>query len=123
MPKTYHCWRCKMPIPMLTDEEWEEIYPLIRFDIEHLKTYRAVTGATLKEAINAVQYQSFDRYFEMTCFRETNINALEHHQLSQYGDECRSCGYLLRTPKASFCANCGMKKSSQPIVFVRRELK
>jgi hypothetical protein len=95
---------------MLTDEEWEEIYPLIRFDIERIKNYRASTGTSLKEAISGVHYQAFERYYEMTGFRETSINALEHHQLSQYGNECLACGHLLRTPKASFCANCGRIK-------------
>jgi rubrerythrin len=97
---------------MLTDEEWDEISPSIGFDLERIKIYRAATSVSLKEAVNAVHYQALDRYFEMTGFRETNINALAHHQLSQYGDECRSCGHLLRTKKASFCANCGDKKRS-----------
>jgi hypothetical protein len=110
MPKIYHCWRCKIPIPMLTDEEWEEIHPLIGFDIERMKNYRASTGASLKEAISAIHGQALDRYFEITGFLETNINALEHHHLSIYGNECLFCRHLLRTPQASFCANCGMKK-------------
>jgi DNA repair exonuclease SbcCD ATPase subunit len=95
---------------MLTDKEWERVYPFIRSDIIRIKTYRT-NGASIKEAIGAVHYQSFDLYYEMTGFRETNINALEHHQLSQYGDECPTCGHLLRTPKASFCANCGRIKN------------
>jgi hypothetical protein len=95
---------------MLTDEEWDEIHPLIRFDTESIKTYRASTGASLKEATSVLSSQAFDRYFGMTGIRETNLNALWHHHLSLYGDECPSCGHLLRSPKASFCANCGRKK-------------
>jgi hypothetical protein len=94
---------------MLTDKEWERVYSFIRSDIIRIKTHR-ITGASIKEAIGAVHYQSLDLYYEITGFRETNINALEHHQLSQYGSECPTCGHLLRTPKASFCANCGMRK-------------
>jgi hypothetical protein len=99
-----------MSIPMLTDEEWDEIYTLIRVDTESIKTYRSSTGVSLKEATSALNSQAFDRYFEMTGFRETSLNALWHHHLSLYGDECPSCGNLLRSPKASFCANCGKKK-------------
>lgn len=110
MPKIYYCWRCKVSIPMLTDKEWERVYPFIRFDIDRIKTHRIATGASLKEAISAVHCQAFELYYEITGFRETNINALEHHQLSQYGDECPTCGHLLRTPKASFCTNCGRIK-------------
>jgi hypothetical protein len=95
---------------MLTDEEWDEIHLLLRFDIEWMKTYRADTGASVHEANIALNSKAFDRYFEMTGFRETNINALYHHHLSLYGNECSSCGHLLRTPQASFCANCGQKK-------------
>jgi ribosomal protein L32 len=29
------------------------------------------------------------------------------HRLSRYGPECPSCGKLLRSPKARFCAECG----------------
>ncbi|MBB5039816.1 VOC family protein [Prosthecobacter dejongeii] len=25
MPKTYFCWRCKIPVPMLTEEAWTEV--------------------------------------------------------------------------------------------------
>jgi hypothetical protein len=111
MPKIHHCWRCKILVPMLTDEEWGEIHLLIRFDTEWIKTYRADTGASVHEANTALNSKALDRYFEITGFRETNINALYHHHLSLYGDECVSCGHLLRTPQSSFCANCGQKKT------------
>jgi ribosomal protein L32 len=95
---------------MLTDEEWDEISTLIQLDTESIKTYRSSTGVSLKEATSVLSSQAFDRYFEMTGIRETNLNALWHHHLSLYGDECPSCGHLLRTPQASFCANCGKQK-------------
>ena len=88
---------------MLTDEEWEEIYPLIRFDIERIKNYRASTGTSVKEAISAIHGQALDRYFEMTGFLETNINALEHHQISQYGDECLSWAFTSHTEGIFLC--------------------
>ena len=95
---------------MLTDEEWEEISTLISLDIERIKNYREFTGSSLKEANSKLNYQAFDRYFEITGIREKNLNALWHHHLSLYGDQCSSCGHLLRSPNASFCANCGNAK-------------
>ena len=46
-------------------------------------------------------------YLRITGFRETNHNAIMHHQISQYGKPCKNCGKPYRTEKASFCAACG----------------
>ena len=112
MPKTYYCWRCKMPIPMLTDDEWAEVHPLLQNDIERIKAHRAETGLALKEALSTLRHRACERYLEITGFRETNPNAIWHHHLSGYGPECPKCGHLLRTSKASFCANCGFRPST-----------
>jgi len=114
MPKTYYCWRCKMPIPMLTDEEWQEVRPLLQMDIARIKEYRTETGACLQDAIAELQHTACQRYFEITGFTETNPNALWHHYLSKLGPECDSCGQLLRTPQASFCASCGARRDVKP---------
>ena len=109
MPKTYYCWRCKMPIPMLTDEEWAEVQPLLEMDIDDIKRTRIGAGMGLREAIDARAHRSCQRYFEITGVKETNPNALWHHRLSVYGPECQTCGHLFRTPHATFCANCGSR--------------
>ncbi len=109
MPKTYFCWRCEIPVPMLTEEEWEEVEPLLRKDIEHIKAYRTETGVELREALDTLRHEACERYFEITGFKETNPNALWHHRLSIHGSECTQCGHLFRSPEASFCANCGNK--------------
>ena len=98
---------------MLTDKEWTEIYPLMKLDLEQMKTYRIDTGDSVREANIQLNSNALVRYFEITGFRETNINALNHHHLSLYGSECVYCGHLLRTPQASFCANCGQKKAQK----------
>jgi hypothetical protein len=43
----------------------------------------------------------------MTGLRETNINAIWHHRIAEYGPPCGACGKPLRTPKARLCAACG----------------
>jgi predicted Zn-ribbon and HTH transcriptional regulator len=77
---------------------------------------RLLTNEKRKEAFQTWGKAACEKYFELTGVRETNPNALWHHRLSIYGPECRKCGHLLRTPKASFCANCGEKaeKAKKP---------
>lgn len=112
MAKTYYCWRCKTEIPMLDDREWEEIEPLARQDIGEIKSYRMETHASVKEAIDTLPHRSCERYFQLTGHRERDPNNLWHHHLSHHGPECPACGHLLRTPRASFCANCGSKRQN-----------
>lgn len=107
MPENHYCWRCKMIVPMLTDDEWEEIRPLLLSDMTHIMAEHREPGVGLKEAIAKRENGACQRYFEITGFPESNANAIWHHTLSTYGPECGRCGHLLRTPHASFCANCG----------------
>ncbi len=96
---------------MLTDEEWEVIRPLLWADTKKIKSYREESGVGLREALDTLRFRACEKYYEITGFRETNPNALWHHYLSLYGPECINCGHLLRTPKASYCANCGASKN------------
>jgi hypothetical protein len=108
--KTYFCWRCEMDMPMLEESEWEVIEPLLTKQIAILKNYREQTGCDLKTAMKEAFKPATDKYFELTGFLEANHNAIWHHRLKAFGPECVSCGHLLRTPKASYCANCGTIK-------------
>lgn len=87
MPKTLYCWRCRMDVPMLNEEEWAIVLPLLRDPHDN------------KAALDA--------YNEITSFYETNINAVWHHRASDYGPPCKTCHKPLRTPRARFCAACG----------------
>lgn len=91
---------------MLTEDEWREVAPLLKLDIERIKGSREQQGG-LRGSMDVLQFEACEKYFEITGFRETNPNAIWHHRLSDYGSECPDCGHLLRTPRASFCANCG----------------
>jgi hypothetical protein len=108
MAKTIYCWRCRTEVPMLDEEEWAEVQPLLSNAIEQIKRYRETHGVSLSEA-NEKGYggEALERYFQITGFRETNANALWHHRLSDFGPSCGACGKPLRTPHARLCAECG----------------
>jgi ribosomal protein L32 len=95
---------------MLEEAEWNRLAPLLTNHIEEIKRIRKDQNCDLATAKRLVETSACDLYFEMTGFKETNINALWHHRLSIYGNECPKCGHLFRSPMATFCANCGLKK-------------
>ncbi len=93
MTKLLYCWRCKMEIPMLEEHEWALVIP------DMANTANAEFADTENRALA--------RYYEITGFRETNINALWHHRVGLFGPPCQTCGKLLRTPRAKLSAECG----------------
>ncbi len=108
MPKTYYCWRCRAPKPMLTEEEWRQVEKLL------LSGFGSIVNVKKRAKERNQEFKQHElaacqRYFELTGERESKPEALWHHRLSIYGPECPKCGHLLRTPKAAFCANCGHK--------------
>lgn len=108
MAEKLYCWRCRTEVPMLDEEEWAEVHPLLANAIEQIKRYRETHGVSLSEAKeDGYGKDALERYFQITGFRETNVNALWHHQLSQFGPPCGVCGKPLRTPRAKLCAACG----------------
>lgn len=107
MPQTIYCWRCQKELPMLTDDEWKEVAPLLVTAINQIKAYRALHQCSLLEA-SAERFgdEALAAYERITGFKETNPNALFHHRLSIYGPPCHACGKPLRTPQARHCAMC-----------------
>ena len=85
-----------MEVPMLDDNEMVIAIELYR------NAFKSKLP-TLKERFIPL----LDYYEEITGIRETNHNAIMHHQISQYGEPCISCGKPYRTEQASFCAACG----------------
>jgi hypothetical protein len=91
MAKELYCWRCRTEMPMLDESEWARIAPYLQAAVRDPAAWQA----------------ALDLYETMTGLRETNINAIFHHRMSDYGPPCLSCRKPLRTPKARFCAACG----------------
>lgn len=94
---------------MLNESEWEELAPYLQDMARRVKDYRERTGASIGTALEHAKRNpaALAKYYALTGFLETNVNALWHHRLSLYGPPCPACGRLLRTPRARFCAECG----------------
>ncbi|NVK23008.1 MAG: hypothetical protein HWD86_10870 [Kangiellaceae bacterium] len=108
--KEYYCWRCDSIVPMLEEHEWIKIEPLLRQQMLDIKDYRERTGCDIREGIEKAEKPATSMYYELTGYLENNVAAIYHHRLIDFGPECNNCGYLLRTPKAKFCANCGNRE-------------
>lgn len=105
-----YCWRCKTEVPMFDEQEWEQVLPRLLQSVERMNAYRDVHGASLVEAKDQVWGAgAAQRYYELTGFQVSDPSVIWHHRLSDFGPPCSSCGNLLRTPRAAFCAACGMQ--------------
>ncbi|WP_052523395.1 hypothetical protein [Bradyrhizobium sp. STM 3809] len=113
MATTVYCWRCGIEVPMLDEQEWAEIEPLLRKRFDDIKNYRRANECTLGQATAAVDSKAgaLQRYRELAGFDETNALAIWHHRRSDFGRPCTSCGKPLRTPRAKLCAACGTPAS------------
>jgi hypothetical protein len=91
--KMIWCWRCKMDMPMLDDDEYRQVAVLLDKG----------SGESRREQIFGAFLQEYER---ITGFHETNPNAVFHHRISLYGPPCAYCSRPLRTPRAKLCGSC-----------------
>lgn len=106
------CWRCKMDVPMLDDEEFARVADLYR--AAFLPRSAAEAPSAKPRSIEERFRPMREEYERLTGFHETNANAVMHHRLSQYGPPCAHCGKPLRTPQARHCAACGVYRQAPP---------
>ena len=93
---------------MLEEHEWQLVAPHLSNTIEQVKQHRQEHGVTLAEArAQGFGQEALRLYESLTGFRESNVDAIWHHRVSLYGEPCANCGKPLRTPTATFCAECG----------------
>ena len=92
-----------MEVPMLNDEEYKIAS---RLYAEGIKGVHG--GSNMLERFKPL----LAYYKEVTGWDETVPNAIMHHGISIYGPPCEHCGKPYRTPKATFCAACGHKRTS-----------
>lgn len=89
--KILWCWRCKMDIPMLDEDEFDCI--------------READRSLGKNDTDNTE-RSLREYERITGFSETNRVAIEHHRIFLYGPPCSKCGKPLRSPQAKLCGAC-----------------
>jgi hypothetical protein len=110
------CWRCQVEIPMLEEHEWQQVEPLLTSFVKDVKRHREYHSSSVHEATKASSPDpALQKYFELTGFREANIDALWHHRASLYGHPCLRCTKPLRTHAAKLCAECGWRKPNDSL--------
>ncbi|SDQ06415.1 hypothetical protein SAMN05421664_0260 [Chryseobacterium soldanellicola] len=100
--KIRYCWRCKMDVPMLDEEEGNIASQLYTEGFQEIKKTKKHTVENFKKLL--------DYYKDLTGFEETNPNAIMHHFIDMYGPNCENCGKPYRTKTATFCPKCGNKR-------------
>jgi hypothetical protein len=111
--KMMWCWRCKMALPMLDEEEFSIVSNLYSQGTKATKEFRERHNIPLSEASIEDRFRPVrEAYQRLTGWREQPENAVMHHRISIYGPPCTGCGKPLRTPRASFCAACGKRVSN-----------
>jgi hypothetical protein len=103
-----YCWRYKMVVPFLDEEESKEIFSLYDKCISFAKENRAKNHASFDDIFEPVR----KAYEKITGFKNMHQNAIWHHQLSLLGPDCPNCGKPLRTKRAKLCPECGWHKDS-----------
>ena len=94
---------------MLDEHEWQVILPDLTAGMQQIKDHRRRHNLPIQEAKDPVYGGgALEHYFQLTGYRETKVEALWHHRLAKHGPPCRGCGKPLRTPRAAFCAACGL---------------
>ncbi|MCP4371620.1 MAG: hypothetical protein GY797_26385 [Deltaproteobacteria bacterium] len=110
--KIYFCWKCNIEMPFLDEAEWQVISPLLKSSAEEIKQYRSKNQCDLKTARKNVKSSAMVIFEELTGRPGIHFDIIAHHRLSDWGQECKECGNLLRTSKAIMCAKCGFKSNA-----------
>lgn len=96
-------------MPFLEEDEWQQVSPLLGNAAQEIKDYREKHNCDLATARLNVKPEAMQKFEELTSMPGVHFEIIFHHRLIDWGPECTNCGHLFRTPKASFCANCGQK--------------
>ena len=100
-------------MPFLNEQEWQLISPHLNDAISAIKSYREKHQCSLHTARLNCKPKATELFEELTGMPNVHFETIYHHRLKDWGPECSSCGELLRTSKANYCANCGVKRENQ----------
>ena len=112
--KMQYCWRCRMEVPMLDEDEYSSIAALYDECRQAVKDYRRDHGTTLWETPVVDIFQPVrEEYERLTGWQDMYHGAIIRHRLASFGPPCEQCGRPLRTAKAVFCAECGLVREDE----------
>jgi hypothetical protein len=98
---------------MLDEDEYKQISPHLSDAIRQIQQYRQEHNVSLAEAKrDGYGREALRVYADMTGYQEIDPDRLWHHRLSRFGPPCHACGKPLRTPRAKFCAECGVSREN-----------
>ena len=96
-------------MPFLDEKEWKAMGPLYPNGTQEIWEYAKKHNCdTITARLNSTS-EPQTKFQIITGWPHTPTETITHHRRSDWGQECQQCGHLLRTPKASFCANCGFE--------------
>jgi hypothetical protein len=111
--KPLYCWRCRVVVPMLDEDEFKIVSQLYSAAMSATKEFREQHSLPLgKLAIDERFAPCRDAYERLTGYRGMHQNAIMHHRLSLYGPPCPNCGKPFRTPTATGCFESGCPSRS-----------
>ncbi len=97
----HYCWRCQKDMPFLDDSEYESLKPHLRLPVMIDSRYCHLDPKDI------IPNYAKKKFTEMTGFDIESWEVIFHHKRSDWGEPCRHCDHLLRSPRATYCANCG----------------
>lgn len=105
-----YCWRVSEYLPMLNEEEWAELAPFLENTIKKIKLYMEKHNCDISTARTNCCSDAVAKFEQLTGYKNMDYDLMFYLRRSDYGEKCRVCGKLFRTPKASYCVGCGQTK-------------
>lgn len=114
MTNPRYCWRLGHHVPMLSEVEWNAVATRLRVSFLLAKGMDYTCGLdrdAQQSAATVRRAYALDMYYELTGHRLQSPWLLYYVRDANYGPDCARCDKPLRTPRAAFCAECGLRLS------------
>ncbi len=104
MTITAYCWRCGIEVPMLDEQEWAEIEPLLRQRIDDIKDYRRSNECTLGQAAENTARKTLRRVRNASFLASSNPTVV----IPGHSRHANEPG--IHTPSDSFWSENGVRR-------------
>ena len=110
--KMRFCWRTKKPEMMLNEGEWQQIRSLSEGTKANTMALQN-EGLSKQQAAIILHKKMVDAYNTLTNgnLSYEDWHLIQYFRIECYGQDCQSCEHPLRSPSATWCANCGTVNS------------